>query len=390
MRSYHDWRSCIALLTACLIGGSVGAASAQTDERQRTQPIPRVFPTEFEPEGIRFGTMRFFPEARVAGVFDSNVFATVGGEIDDFLVLISPELELRSDWPAHELVISARGDIARYLDETDENYEDFRAAAHARRDLSKTTNIFAGVGFRRGHEDRGNADQVGAGKEPGIFEIASANIGTDVGVSPRVRIRLEGAFDRLDFDDVDLVGGGTVNHDDRDRWVYEGKARLGYSLAPGTKREIFVQGRFTKRDYRSSLDDLGVDRDSDGYEIVGGLALDLSAAGFITAEAYGGFLARNFDDAALETVDGPSFGATLVFAASPVTTLQASVARFIQESTLTIGTGVASGILQTVAGVSLDHLLARSLAFKAEGTFTNDDYKGISREDDIYLSPRTP
>ena len=389
-------RTCLSALVVCLIAGWAGAAFAQEDERQRGRPIPRVAPTEFEPKGFRSGQMMVFPRLGIAGSFNDNIFLTDTGEEEDFIAVISPALELRSDWEVHALELNVGADIGRNADFSSEDYEDARAGLDGRLDLSRTDYLFIGAGFRRGHEDRGDPDDIAAGREPGIFHVISANLGAYGEMTNRFHIRVEATFDDLNYDDVDtsLPPLFIANNDDRDRQVFEAKLRPGYNLDPGTQWEVFVQGAISDRDYDSLTDlnqlppppvppppvPLGLDRDSTGYEAVAGLALDLTKFGFTLAEVYAGYLARDYDDGRLETVDGPSFGATVAYAASPVTTLQASVSRFIQETTLA-GT---SGIMQTVVGGSLDHLFRRNLALNVRAVFTNNDYEGITRDDDIF------
>ena len=324
------------------------------------------------------GDTQVLPLLALTGAFDDNIFKTSAGTVDDFITVFTPRLQIDSNLAAHEWGFIADGDFAFYADNSSENYQDARVAIDGRYDFSRKGFIHGGAGFRRGHEDRGSPDDS-VGTDPGIFYVTSLNIGESYQVDNRVHYTMDGDFDWLDYDDVTTTAG-IINNDDRDRFVAEGELRMGYFLEPGTRREVFARGRLGIRSYSSALDDAGFDRDSIGYEVVGGYAFDLTDLGFPVLEVYAGWIVRDYDAAALSSVSGPTFGATAIYAPSPTTTVRASAARLVQETTL----AGASGILQTVAEASIDQLLRRNLSLNGRLRYINNDYEGIARDDDIF------
>jgi hypothetical protein len=64
-----------------------------------------------------------------------------------------------------------------------------------------------------------------------------------------------------------------------------------------------------------------------------------------------------------------------------LTTLEFSGGRTVDSTTI-VG---ASGIDVTNFGVSGDHELSRNLILSADLEYTNEDFEGIDREDDIWL-----
>ena len=370
----------LLILLVCFVSGWAGTAFAQADERQQVRRIPTFAPSEYQPRGLRAGPMQVFPSLGIVETYDDNIFSTSGGRVDDFITVVSPEIKVQSNLQAHEFGFIAGADIGFYAKNGAEDYQDVHAGIDGRYDLSRANNLYGGVGFRRAHAERGDPSSA-AGINPGIFRVMSVNLGAYVEPSSRLNLRLDGTFDWLDYDDV-TTSAGIINHDDRDRIVPVGKARLGYKLVPGQLWEVFGRASVNERRYNSGVDDEGVDRDSIGYEVGVGLVFDLTDVGFQTFEVDAGYITRDYDSAALPTLDGATIGVLVRYAASEVTTLTASANRFIQETTI----AGSSGILQTVVDGSVDHFFQRNLAFNAGGGFTNNDYEGISRSDDTFTA----
>jgi len=235
------------------------------------------------------------------------------------------------------------------------------------------------VAYEARHENRSSPDDVG-GKTPTEFSVLSAGI---VGFHNfgRVNLSLEGTFDQFDFDDVATSLGTTINNDDRDRDEIEGAVRVGYEIIPDY--EAFVRGTYNIRDYDSDLGDDGLDRDSDGFDVVGGVRIDFG--GIIFGDFFAGYRSQDFDDPALDSVDGPTIGADITWNVTPLTTIVGSVSREIRETTTTDSAGNSSSArFFTTVALSADHELLRNLLLGAHVSASQDDFEGIERTDEIY------
>ena len=91
-----------------------------------------------------------------------------------------------------------------------------------------------------------------------------------------------------------------------------------------------------------------------------------------------GYLDQDYDSAVYKDVDGLSFGASLIWSATPLTSVTVSVARDVVDST----TGGAGGILYTTAGFGVEHALTDDIGVSGDFEYYDGDYKGISRSDD--------
>ena len=330
---------------------------------------------ELDPLGVRAGTFLVYPKLELEESYSDNIFSDDDGEQSDFITRILPSLRIESDWANHALSLEGGADVGRYIDHTDEDFEDFHFSASGRVDVRRSTNVKARVRYQALHEDRGSPDDE-RGVEPTQFDIFSADVQGFHNFG-RVNVTLGGTFDRYDFDDVarpaPLI---PINNDDRDRDEVEGSLRLGYEIVP--EYEAFIRGAYNFRDYDSDLDDSGFNRDSDGYEIVAGLEVDFG--GIVFGDFFVGYKSQNFDEASFNTVDGPLVGADITWNVTPLTTIVGTASRLIRETTQA---GVSGRFLTTV-GLSADHELLRNLLLGANASVSHDDFEGIDRTDLIY------
>jgi uncharacterized protein (PEP-CTERM system associated) len=93
-----------------------------------------------------------------------------------------------------------------------------------------------------------------------------------------------------------------------------------------------------------------------------------------------GYLGQSYDDARLNDVSGFSVNGSLEYYFTQLTTFRALVARTAVETTL----AGASGALATRLGLGVDHELLRNVILRGDFNWTQNDYEGIQRTDDIY------
>jgi hypothetical protein len=350
-----------------------------TDVRRGETVTNRARP-DYDPLGVRAGGFVVLPSLRLDGAYNDNIFSTNTNEQSDLIATASPTLVLQSDWGNHMLRLQGGADIGRYLDNDAEDFEDYDFNARGRVDVTRRTKIRGGVGYRQEHVRRSSPDDV-AGVEPTIYDVLSANIEGSQTFN-RLTVSAGGAINRFDYDDVAAAGGITINNDDRDRDNIEGNVKVAYEVTP--RYQAFVRGAYNVRNYESAVDDNGVNRDSDGYEVVVGVSLDFGGITF--GDFYAGYRAQDYDDPRLNTASGPVVGADVTWNVTPLTTVVGSVSRVIRESTTRDATtgAFASGRFFTTVGVTVDHELKRNVLLAANASASQDDFEGINRTDEIY------
>ena len=373
----------IVVATIAVLGGTY----AEAQQPPTTGATPYVRPTpsrgetvtsrkrpQYDPVGIRRGSFFIYPSFEVSGLFDSNIFATSTNPKADLIVILSPEIAVRSNWRRHELNFGVRADIGRYKSHHKENYEDASAVINGRYDISRDTYAFGGFRFAQRHEDRGSPDDVG-GKIPTKFWATELAAGVQH-TRGRFTIRLDGLLRLLDFKDVPAAIVGLIDNDDRDRREHTGTLRITYRVNP--RLGVFGQGSGNYVRYNEQVDNAGLRRDNVGFAISGGVTYEIS--GKLVAEAFGGFTRQTYRDNRLTTIQGPSGGLSLTWTPTGLTTVKVSVARSIEQTTLIGG----SGFFATQVRASIDHELRRNVLLNGFGSFQNDDYRGISREDNYF------
>ena len=350
-----------------LVQGADLAAAQELDVTKRPRP-------EYDAAGLRAGSFLIFPKTTISETYNTNIYATENNTADDFITRLSPEITVNSDWNNHALNARAFVDHAFYASHNDEDYTDYGLLADGRIDIQRSAYLFAGGGAEHLHEDRGSENAVN-GTDPTEFDRYTANLGGTYKPN-RLGVTLEGNWKNLDFDDVSTSTGATINNDDRDRDVYGERLRIGYDVQPGYT--AFIQGSLNQRDYDSVPDDNGFNRNSDGYRVDAGIEVRLSNV--IDAEFFGGYFNQNYDDARFSDVSAFDAGARVLWSVNPLTTVKASLARSVEE-TVQIN---SSSYVATIAEVGVDYELRRNILIGAGGSFSNNDYQGISRNDDVW------
>lgn len=340
-------------------------------ETVRNRPRP-----ELDALGAHLGAFYVFPSLTNGLHYNDNVFATDGNEESDFLYTLEPQVAVRSDWNRHAVGLAAGGRLGYYFDETDENFKDAFANASGRLDISSSSVLRGNIDLRREHEERGDPNDAG-GAEPTVFYNLAGSVEGSHRFN-RVTISAGGEVRHFDYDDVDATGGGTIDQDDRDRMQYRPGVRVAYEFLDGYA--AFVRAEGDIRRYDQSTDNAGINRDSQGYDLVGGASLDLT--GLLFGDIFAGVRQRFFEDSRFDTATNPVVGATLTWVPTGLTTVILKADSEFIEST----DANSSGFSSTGVGLTVDHELLRNLILTAGAGFRYDDFEGTSREDKFFTA----
>jgi len=346
-----------------------GAAMAQKLERENTV-ADRARPG-LDADGIPLGGFRLFPEVGLGVFHKDNIFATKELEQSDWATVLQPELTLVSESSRHRAAIGARGDIARYNDFDNEDYDDFDIYAKGGFDIGNGR-LEAELRHSDQHEDRTSVDDA-RGVEPTRFTVDEID-GAYTWKPGRWITRVDGGYREFEFDDTATLTT-PINNSDRDRSVGEIGFRLGREMSPAYALYGEVRGK--QIEYDQQFDNDGFERSSDGFRAVAGALLDFSGQTF--GEVFVGYMNQEYDDPRFGEQDGPTFGGKITWNITRLTTLIFSGDRRIDSTTI-VG---AAGIDTTEFGFQADHELLRSLVLSLDITLANEDFNGIDRDDDL-------
>ena len=342
-------------------------ALAQAQEVNPNTTVADRSRPEYDPLGIRAGSFLVFPELGITGAYSDNVGFDEEDEESDFVTEIEPSLTFESQWSRHLLAVEVGSEIAIHAEESDEDYEDFFALGRGRIDVSRQTNIATTAEGRLTHEGRDDPEDPGDDELTELYQFGGG-------------AALNHQINRLGF----TIGGEVLRtaydddaEEDRNSNVYDLLLRTSYEVSP--RLDTFVEGRYNIEDRDDNVDDNGIERDTDGYEIRLGAGLDITTVLF--GEAFAGYRVQRFDEDDFDDEEGVSFGVDLNW--NP--TLLTSIGITGQRDFRATDEGDAASNFRTEFGITIDHELMRNLIVNGEARYQNDDFRGDDREDDTIL-----
>lgn len=351
----------VAVLAYSFAAGGV-AASAQDGDY-------------YDANGVNLGGFTLYPSLTARVGHDDNVYAQPANEVSDTYYSLSPSLTLSSNWSRHELSLNLQNTNTWYSENSSEDTSDWTFGADGRIDVSYATSIHARAMYGMLTESRGDSSAVGNAAEPTEYDRFDGYVELRHRFN-RLGVAVGGGLTTFDYDDVSAIGGGTIDNDARDRDVLLGQAEVNYAISPDTR--VFLRGTYNDRQYDQQPPAVAVNRDSSGYEIAGGLQFDVTR--LISGEISGGYLEQEYD--ALPDVDGLSYGASLNWELTRLTTVTISADRAVEET----NQAGASGYLSSTVGAGVVHELTRSISLNANASFSNNDYEGSAREEDVWTA----
>ena len=323
----------------------------------------------FAPIGYDALGLRVFPYVQQSLGFDSNPDQVSTGVKASPYSRTEAGMTLQSDWAVQELKGTLYGAYDTFFRNHNADRPDANGVVDYTIHATRDTNIDA--------EARFNVDT----QRPGSPELNSAvdgrplveSFGGTLGVTQafgRFSVGLHGLVDRTAYDDGTLINGRPIDLAYQDLTDYGTKLRVGYDLKPGL--QPFVEVGYDQRIHDATIDPAGYRRDSDGTAARVGTSFEFFPE--VTGTVSAGYAARFYDDPRLENLTGPVGDVSLVWAASPLTTLTVSGATSFDETTV-IG---ASGIEARSVGVVLSHALFRYLTISGAVIFQNNSYQGAN------------
>jgi hypothetical protein len=368
-------------VVACLAGAGGSALaddlnpSAQTDLQDvRGQSVTARPRPGYDAVGIRAGAFMVYPKMDVSERYNDNIYATENQAKSDFITKVSPNIAVNSLWSRHALNLNAGVDQYWYLHNSDEDRFDWHVGADGRLDILRDTNVTGQASYAQLHEDRGLPTSPASASEPTEYKLFDSQVAFNQAFN-RITTSLIGTYDNYDYDNVDKIGGGTIDQSFRNRNEYTGSLKLGYLVSPDTS--VYTQGTLNKRDYTDNPIG-GPDRSSDGYAVVVGS--DFKLTRLAQGGIFIGYQSQSYDDPAFSDNSGLAYGANVQWFATALTTVRFNASSTIQESTIAGN----SGYTAQAAGLGVDHELLRNVILSGDLGYENDKFDGIGRTDDIY------
>lgn len=323
--------------------------------------------------GVRAGPLTWFPAIDLAVGVDSNPDSAANGSTVR-TVRLSPELRVESDWRRHAFTGSVRGTLD-YVDDGRDLGRSLTLDSNLRLDLGAgiTTNLRGGYTLTGEPISDPDAPATASGTADTHAFTAGFDAARTFGL-----VELTAALDvsRTLFSDTPLSGGGVQSNSDRDRT--EGTVTLRLERAEGPILRPFVEASATLRRFDERLDRNGLERDSIGYGLRGGLTINDD--GPLSGSLSVGVVSESFADPTLDDVLTLEAQAGLTWDVTALTSVSLDVATSLDPTTQA-GSGV--GISRS-ATLGLSHDLRRNVELRAAAGIEDTDFSGIDSSTRTY------
>ncbi len=342
---------------------------------------------QFGAVGDYVGSFLVKGAVEVSGGYDSNPGRFTDKERGSAFYMIAPELLIASDWERHSLVADLRGSFTGYdrtfptapgvisSVPTSVDRPDFTGKVNGRFDVSRDTGVLGEWRMRLGTDNPGSPNlPAGLSKYP-VYLTTGGSLGIEQNFN-RLQVTVSGTADRTTFQDSRLTNGSSSSNADRNFNQFGGIARVSYDVMPGLKPFGEVEG--DTRIHETGVDRFGYQRDSNGGYAKVGSTFELTR--LLTGEASIGYAMRSYRDPRLSQLTGLLTSASLVWSASPLTTVKFIANTTVDETTLP---GVAGTLTRTYTA-EVDHDFRRWLTGIGKFTYGTLDYQDGNRLDRIY------
>jgi hypothetical protein len=343
-----------------------GGEAASAPQRRKPKRQPEDDP--YEQLGMRLGGLIFLPSIEADIGYDTNPRRIETGGKGAAMLRTTGEVDLKSDWDRHSLTGYLRGAYDAFAGMSDVNRPSGDGRVNLRLDVLRGTQIESEGRFQLSTQQPGNPNLPNGVINQPLSFTGGGTLGL-VHTFNRLSLGVYGDVDRNLYGDVKLADGTTVSQEDRNYTQYAIRLRTGYELSPFFSP--FVEGRLDKRRYDNRIDDSGYARSSNGQGISLGTTINFNDR--LTGELAAGYEHRVYDDPRLADLNGPIGRASLVWNATPLTTVKLNASSTIGETTI-VG---ANGVLVHQAGVEVDHALRRNVTLTGTLDLTDSDYQGI-------------
>jgi hypothetical protein len=343
-----------------------GEPPAATTPPRRRPKRPEDDP--YEQLGVRLGGLIFLPSIEADIGYDSNP-RRINTDVKGATMLRTlGEVDLKSDWERHSLTGYLRGAYDAFVGMSDVNRPSGDGLVNLKLDVLRGTQFESEGRFQLSTQQPGNPNLPnGVVNQPLTF-TGGGTAGL-VHTFNRLSIGAYGDIDRSIYGDAKLADGSTLSQEDRNYTQYALRLRTGYEISPFFSP--FLEGRLDKRRYDNRIDDSGYARSSNGTGLSIGTTVNFNDR--LTGEIAAGYERRVYDDPRLDDLNGPIGRASLVWNATPLTTVKLNASSTLGETTV-VG---SSGVVVRQAGIEVDHALRRNLTVTGTLDLTDNDYQGV-------------
>ncbi len=376
-------------MSACLALGIAAAGSyAQAQETLLIQPtlpddfdrgrnvsvLQRARP-DYDPIGIRAGSMVILPQVTVGLGYSDNIYYAKDDKKGDGFIDVTPAFIAKSDWSRHSLMLKGSATVERYFSESLRNQTPWDLGALGTLEIGSSFRIIPELQVSRQFETPFSGETAAT---TAVLSSYTRGYGAIRGEYEAGQSKFTLALDKtiFDFSNIEFSDGSRLNQSDRDRDLTRITGQAQFAFTPSMA--IYAQANYTDTVYDNAVLFNGdPNRDSHGYRFIGGLNFDLS--GLMRGSIGVGYVKRDFKRF-YPTISGFSAEAKIEYFPSELTTVTLQARRVIEDSAIASN----SGFFDTRASLGVDHELLRNLLLRLSGEYAHQDYIGLNAKSDVY------
>jgi hypothetical protein len=346
---------------------------------------------EYASAGVPMGGMTVLPRITIGEVYDTNIFAQSSHAKSDLITQVQPEVRVVSNWSRNDLEAFAHASLNGFAAHRRENTTDYAAGAKGRYDVVGLSYIFAEGGYGLYTIPRTSGSSPLGAAHPEQYYQAAAAAGA---VEELNRVRFTERADISSYRYLNVASatgqgscpepmGAVICSYGENHKTYTASGKAEYAISPAIA--LFVAGAANTRQYDYAPALVGIDRDSNGWELTGGGSFDIRH--LARGEIQLGYLDqtyRNHQPAGgpsnFPSVKGLAVHGKVDWFPTERTTVSFNADRAIQDWTIPL----SSGTLATTGGVRIDYELLRNVILSANGGYNQFQYQGVGRTDDIW------
>ncbi|MCF6320216.1 MAG: outer membrane beta-barrel protein [Rhizobiaceae bacterium] len=346
----------------------VGVVEAGVGRAQEDDP--------FAPVGIQIGSLRLTSFVKQSVGVNTNQQSSANGD-SGMITFTEVNAELRSQWRLHELGINLNGEYENFLNDEVDDSPAVEIDGSLRLDLAD--GFAATIGGNYGLENEAaNSTSLTATtvNQPVVNSFGGYLQLERTGY--RFGLRLRGSIDRTQYADAKLSDGSVFSQADRDRTTFGISSRVSYQT--GLAYNPFVQAAYSSSVFDSQIDRNGQRRDSETYELRGGIVFDISEK--ISGEFSIGYAVQEFVDPGLAALAGLVVDANLNWSPQRDTNVALTLGSDIGGSTAANDSGAVTynGELAITRRIRSDLELNSNVGL----AYTN--YEGLNRIDTTFTA----
>ena len=324
-----------------------------------------------DPTGLAYEGIMFYPSVLAGMEFDSNIYASSQNAAEDMALVLAPELRISSDSEAVQHTFDLGANHRQYKSFDSENRTEAHARLASARRLATDIRLDTLFEAAREFEPRGSSITVPDAAKPIAYRDLRAET-TVTKTFNRLGVAVGGGIRSLSFEDGETFSGAPLEQGFRDGTIITASVKPFYEISPGYRAYSLL--KVNRRDYEGTG---SLDRDSEGYDARAGLEFLLTSMLFGSVDL--GYLMQNYSNPLIPNADGLSTKANLSWLMSPLMTVSLFGSRQVAE----LAAQDQEARIDMTVGARVDYELRRNLIATVEASYTNEEFSGSNRQDDI-------